>query len=341
MSVIVYKCDTCNRTIDLPQNKEGLEVIQRCIITDQCRGKLYIEAVKQDNIRGQFPSSVLGLDDWIQRKVLYNHTQTIAQTVWQIKHNLGVFPSIQVYVDRPISTTTTSTETIPCSSRVSSDELTELVEVDPSDITFDIINENEVDIIFPTTESGIAQCIARSSAPSVIETPVTETASFQLTSSSELTIATNADVYSGSINVTLTFITPDDNEVDIIYTVSDTPSLIYSPWSDTNELFIRNKTYTTRSFNFISGQTEFTDGTIPEGSYFYIKEIDSAAINPEDVLVLLANSPYETYDKIVDQLIDPTQIGSADAPTSFYYNDVQLFAYETLLEGVYPYIQEI
>ncbi|KKL11760.1 hypothetical protein LCGC14_2542580, partial [marine sediment metagenome] len=36
MAIVVYKCDLCQRKIELAQNKEGLEVTGRCIITDGC-----------------------------------------------------------------------------------------------------------------------------------------------------------------------------------------------------------------------------------------------------------------------------------------------------------------
>ena len=69
MAIVVYNCDTCKREVELPQNKEGLEVIQRCIITAGCRGKLYQTDLKLNHIRGKLPDSVIGLVDWSQREI--------------------------------------------------------------------------------------------------------------------------------------------------------------------------------------------------------------------------------------------------------------------------------
>ena len=84
MAIVVYKCDVCDREIEILQNPEGLETVGRCVITDGCRGNLYQIDTKQDFIRGKFPETVAGLTDWTQRKVLYDHTQSVATFQWRI-----------------------------------------------------------------------------------------------------------------------------------------------------------------------------------------------------------------------------------------------------------------
>jgi len=101
MAIVVYKCDTCKRDIELIRNIEGLETVQRCVITLGCRGKLYQTKVHPDFTRAALPTDVLGLDNWLQRKVLHNHEQTIESTEWLVTHELGTFPAISVFVDRP------------------------------------------------------------------------------------------------------------------------------------------------------------------------------------------------------------------------------------------------
>jgi len=325
MAVIVYKCSVCDREIELIRNPAGLETVGRCTITDGCRGTLFQIDTKLDFIRGKFPKAVAGLTDWTQRQVLYNHTQSVASTQWIVSHNLGVNPSVQVYGERP-----------------SGDEVI-LVELVPDSI--EIIDENNLLIKLPRAESGTAQCIGRSSRPVIdnvrVEEVVTEIEPFQISASSEFTIAT-IDTTT-NIDLTISFTTPDGRVVDVVYTVDDTPA-IDSPWSDTNKIYFHGKTYTTRSIDIIS-KIELTDGTVVDSSSFYIKYIDVGSGNrsliSEEVIILLANDPYEVLDKQVDKFVDPTLIGSDEASFSFYYENGEFFVYDDLIETVFPHIREI
>jgi len=327
MAIIVYKCSVCDREIEIIRNPVGLETVGRCTITDGCRGNLFQIDTKLDFIRGKFPEAVAGLTDWTQRQILYNHTQSVASTQWTVSHNLGVNPSVQVYGERP-----------------SGDE-TILIELVPDSI--EIIDENNLLITLPRSESGTAQCIARSSRPIIdnvrVEEVVTEIEPFQISASSEFTIATIDS--STNIDITISFSTPDGRVVDIVYTVDDVPA-IDSPWSDTNKVYFHGKTYTTRSFDIIS-KVELTDGTVVDSSSFYIKSITTPsgdvarAMTSEEVIILLANDPYEVFDKQVDKFVDPTLIGVDEASFSFYYENGEFFVYDDLIETVFPHIREI
>ena len=167
MTIIVYKCDVCDRETELLQNKKGLEVIQRCTITDNCRGKLYQLGVKQDHIRGQFPSAVGGLDDWTPRKMIYNHTQSIRQQEWRVNHELGIFPTIHVFVERPVAGSTEALSDVPCIARGGQDETetTDLIKLNPDEFVVNIIDDNSFDIVLVNPEKGKVQCVARSAAP--------------------------------------------------------------------------------------------------------------------------------------------------------------------------------
>ena len=102
MAVVVYKCDVCKREIQLQRKIRSLESIGRCTITNGCRGSLYQIDLLEDFVRGALPDPVSGLDDWQQRKVLHNHEQAIERDEWIIEHNMGSFPIVSVFVDRPI-----------------------------------------------------------------------------------------------------------------------------------------------------------------------------------------------------------------------------------------------
>src|SRR5271154_1037212 len=99
MAVVAYACTVCKRTIDLVQNKIGLDWVGGCNITLGCRGVLQQQEVYPDYIRGSLPPSVVGLKNWVQRQVLYNFTQTVDRTTWTINHDLGILPSVVVFIN--------------------------------------------------------------------------------------------------------------------------------------------------------------------------------------------------------------------------------------------------
>lgn len=173
MTVVVYQCDICNRKITLPQNPQGLETVGRCTITLGCRGRLHQIDLKPDYIRGVFPPPVSGLKDWVQRKVLYTHTQTVKSRTWTITHNLGIIPTIQVFVLNPQGNQ---------------------IEIFPSQTT--VIDLNTVILEFSQLEAGIAQFTTASSENITNpETPIQTTITqLQLSNSSNLTIA-NLEAY--------------------------------------------------------------------------------------------------------------------------------------------------
>ena len=146
MAVIKYRCTDCDREIELIERPQSLETIGRCIVTNKCRGNLYRTDRLEDYVVGRFPGDVTGLTNWIQRKVVYDHTQSIADSIWTVVHDLGVNPSVQVIVDREevIDGVVTATT----------------IEIQPDTVT--IIDENTLVLTFDRPESGIAQIVARS-----------------------------------------------------------------------------------------------------------------------------------------------------------------------------------
>lgn len=343
VAIIRYKCDTCKREIEIPENRRGLEVINRCVITDKCRGELYKIDRKQDFIRGEFPPKVPGLTDYTQRRVLYNHTQAVAATEWFIEHNLGVAPSVQVVIDRAITTEETQ-EDIPCALR-SDTETFQQVEITDFDVT--ITGPNTLTITFTDPESGVAQMIARSTAPTAVEaSTTTETPTFQVTSTNTLlTIATlNSTITSNQpIGVDIVFTPPGESSLAPISYVAPASVSSDSPWNDFPTILIQGKQYRVRSFNaFNSGMT---DGTIPDGSSFYINQISDGSpkrdITSREVILLLAQSPYDNIDKITNQLIDANRITAANAELSLFYQDRELFAFTTIISSTFPPIREV
>lgn len=349
MSIIRFECTVCKREIELPEKRDGLEVISRCVITDGCRGFMNRIERKEDFIRGELPASVNGLSDWSQRKILYNHTQTIAATEWKIVHNLGVFPSVQVLVEKAIIIGDVTE--IPCESRGETGGSI-LVEDTPTGI--EIVNRNEIIIRFDELQSGIAQLIARSSAPDIEEEIIEEESqTIQLTNTevsdnpafeAELTIATLNDKINPVLNVDvgIEYISPSTN-VSHTYTNIGSAS-VTSPWTDFREITIRGKIYTVRSFSALI--SEMRNGIIQNGSSFYFTSLTDGTttitdFQQDDMLILLAKDPYTNIDKILDSFIDVSDVDATNSELSFFYDTRELFAFRTLQRSVFPHIREV
>jgi len=342
MAVIQYQCDVCDRIIDLPQNKKGLEVVQRCIITDGCRGKLSQLAIKLDHLRGNFPERVKNLNDYVQRQTLYNHRQSVKLEEWDIVHNLGIAPSIQVFVERPKDINLNEIDI----TVIDPNSLVDIFEIDPESIA--IIDGNRIKVNFEQPEKGIVQLIAKSTKPKVLEDSiiVDEIAPvIELTHDSELTIATKSDDV--SINLVLEFKTPTGIFHTKDYTVDNVS--IDSAWVDFDEALIAGAKYTIRSFNFKDNDPIFNTD-IPSGSSVYIKSIDTVppvvgieprSLERKEVLGLLTNYPHEVQDKNVNQYIDFFNINVNNLESQIIFNENDLLIESKSLSSVFPAILRI
>ena len=319
MAIVVYKCDVCKREIELQQNIKGVETIQRCKITHGCRGKLRQIDNLPDYIRGSLPDSVVGLENWRQRRVLYNHTQSIEKQEWTITHNLGTFPTYSVFVDRPTE-----------------DDLDNREEISPTEV--EIVDENTLILKFDRVWSGIAQLVARSSDPQLLQPVIREieepTPALQLTNNGEVTIITKiVNGEPATVNIVVSHDMPTGAVLESTYVADNQPSLD-SAWSDYDKVVIRGKLYTVRSFNI--RVPEMAVGDITNGANFRFLTIDGNPIEPTDALILLAAPPFEIYDKITAEVIDVTAVTETENPFSFYYDNGEWFAEQTVLTSIYP-----
>lgn len=347
MAVIEYKCNVCKREIEIPENKQGLEVIQRCVITEGCRGELYRIGRKQDFIRGDFPNRVPGLTDYTPRRALYNHTQSVAARDWFITHNMGVVPSIQVLINSAAATAATD-ENIPCVARGDVDSY---VQVETLDFTIEIVNANELILHFSDPQSGVAQLVARSTAPVVVTgTTVAAAETFQLTATgSLLTVATLNEVIPepNTIILEITYVSPD-GATTIVQPYNITTSAdAASPWNDFETILIQGKRYKVRTFDAYI--PEMGNGVLPNGTSFYVSSLDIQAagsppprdIAPREVFILLGLSPYDNIDKIKDQVIDASSVTATNAELSFFLSDRELFAFDTVIDSTFPPIRQV
>lgn len=346
MAIVVYKCDACKREIELIRNIEGLETVSRCVITLGCRGRLYQTKVHPDFIRASIPDDVLGLDNWIPRKVLHNHTQTIESSEWRITHEMGTYPSISVYVDRPTS-----------------EDPNARVEILPTDVV--IVDSDQLILKFDRPQSGIAQLVARASDPQLLQPTIKPTQeaipNVQISANGYITIATRVDKFGTDpiINLKLKYTSNTGNASLISY-----PTILTvaegTPWSDATRVLFKGKVYLVRQFYGIV--PEITTGSIVNGTQFRFYSFDMnndrvddyvvdpldqtgspplpGVLQPNDVIILGASAPFGVVDKAASSYIDVTSI-KASTPQGLFYNNGQFFASPSTVQTVYPLIRVV
>lgn len=331
MAIVVLKCDVCKRDIQLQRNEQGIETPSHCIITHGCRGQLYQVDLLEDFVRGVLPEDVPGLENWQQRNVLHNHQQAIERDEWIIIHNLGTFPSLSVFVDRPTS-----------------EDPDNRIEITPQDVI--IVNPDVIRLIFDRPWSGIAQLVARQSDPLLLQPFVREADPVvvprQLSNSGELTIATRINTIGQGTNVNfeITYKTSIDTEPAIVYSADDVPSTL-SAWSDFDKIVVKGKVYTVRSFQALV--TEHASGVINSGSTFQFTGVDpelDAEFRPVaqgEVLLLLAKPPFTLFDKITTDFIDVFDVSPTLNPFGMFFDSGEFFALPEVSQTVFPPIREV
>lgn len=349
MAVVVYQCDTCKRELHRKQNRTGLDVVSHCVITNGCRGKLLMTAVKPSYAIGHTAPPVLGLDDWAARKVLHTHKQVYLKKVWEVNHNLNNQPSVSAFVYK-------------------GDNL-----VRANDAVVAYTSNDTLTITFPTAVLGTAQCQARSASDGQNITtmrPVTATdpdaTSFSLSRAApftngmapgELTIAARVSTVAISgfaptmpITMHAHFLSPTDlSEITTVpvtltfRTVSNTPvDTAASPWADVTYTSIRGHRYLVRSANIHFGDPQnLTDRGIPEGApcYFTVTYNGAArALANDEIYVLGSAAPHQPSDIDLSTTIDLSTITAANASASLVYTNYELVVNTALLKTIFPSI---
>lgn len=318
----IYKCSACSRRVRVPTNKQGLDIIQRCIITHNCLGKMSrVTNAKDINDTPAFSPEVEGVPDWFQRRVLYTHDQPVQSATWTIRHSLATRPKVYVYVNRIVNGRET------------------LVKVDPKTET--TVDLNTIQLTFDTPASGSAQCIALSSQnttnPTSLAPTETPSEAFQLTSDNgEITIATLSS--DPLVGIGLTYRTSGtEQELTIDYAGIDATASVGSAWAGTQRVVINGQLYTIRSFNITKtplAPAYFAGGAVPNGSRFYISTFSNAPPSRGSVLFLLSRSPHATVDRITDRYVDASTISSVSP--QLFYNQGRAYAELSVIRTTYP-----
>lgn len=306
-SAIVYQCNVCNRTIQLPVNKQGLEVVGGCIITNNCKGQLFVTGQRDNVLQIPVPvPSTTGLKDWEQRRLLYTHTQAIAVNQWRIVHNLGTNPAIQVYV-------------------IIDQILTEII---PTSITY--ISPFQATVSFDQGFVGVAQCIARSTSTitsvniAPVVTPLTYT---QITTKGTLTLVSTTHI---SSVLDMQFFDPNTLDplgppISTPYTLGGARSFL-SPWYISNNVVIKSIPFYVATIDILGLIS--INNIPPHASFWFINPY------PGDYIIF-GVPPYTNLDKNVNQALLMTDLTNVD--NSFSYQvDGDLLVNSALLRKIYP-----
>lgn len=319
MSVVKYKCDTCNREVEITQNKYGLESFGRCNITDGCKGRLKFEEVLPTFLVGGLPSDVEGLNNWTQRKLLYKHEQTFKRKEWVIKHNLSTEPSIQTHVYFGEN----------------------LIEVSPLQII--TVDKNTSKVIFEQAYKGIAQCISRStnvSKPVSVSDvqPVTDTL-FQVSNADTLIFASKTDL--SSSNVRIHWIDSNSNYLGYVDQAVYSNSIILS-WGDYTEILYKGISYTIYNLSIVPPIDA------DEGSSLYFTTDSTNIMYPNGIpfdlnesILLLTNLPFSKFDIVKNKIHDMSNLDSTTALLYSSYESGEVLIAESRIKTIYPALKTL
>lgn len=351
MATITYQCSVCDRKIDILEKPANLNVFSKCIITNGCRGKLNKISRNQDNLRETFPSPVLGLQDYVQRKAFYSHEQIILNNVWSINHGLGAVPAIDVFVQ----TNTNSND---------------LEKLDISDYEIEIVNKNVCNIKLGSPYKGVAHLIARTSIQDVDTAAKTTDDLMKLTYGGIFVIAIPKfltkfevppappltpndlpiDLLNQNIRIRVSVIEPNKEEI-ICFETINLRTLNSTPWVGWKEILLRKRrNYYIRYKSIFDFTSTFELDTlsakdIPDGTQIRFLEIDLGTgsfqpIEQGDLLLLLANPPYQPIDKIRNKVLD---VGAMikNKYDYFLYRDGELYTSQDNIQTTYPMIEKV
>jgi hypothetical protein len=273
---------------------------------------MYQVKVLEDYTRGKTPETVSGLEDWNQRKVLFNFDQNIESDTWTIQHNLKAYPEVFVFVNQPI-------EGNP-------DNQTAL---EPDD-TF-TVNENTIVLKFSRPWSGTAQLVVNTSFPGnrIFGAGTSSETQVQLTNSGEITIATlRPDVHVPIIDITARWIFAAGEILDAVFHADDVQS-IYSPWRSFTMVEIGGKTYELRSFNV-------RNFNVPAGSHLQLLTYNANPAAADTFLIMVSKPPFEIFDVDKTRVVDTYSIRN-DA-LAIGYDGFELTISSKKIKNIFPLI---
>lgn len=354
MATINYKCDTCNREIELIENKQGMTVFGSCTITNNCVGSLYKLKRNPNNVRQRVPEYEAGLDDFISRKLLMVHTQTIENDRWIVNHGFGascvyiVYRSDGTIVDPDLYTTSNrdGKTIIVFTSRISGtvhvlsrtggieNEIVKPVEIGLTQVSYNGIVTFAVPRFITRINSGSAPVLP---PPNVAVTP---------TPTPTPVNPSPFDTRTTIIRIEVEVTKPNEPTVVCVETLSDILSPL-SPWANWPSILVRKRrNYEVKTLDLtklkVFANTNNQKLIIPDGTLLKIIRIDYGTgmlVNIPDrgLITLLSSPPHTTLDKNQTQIIDCGEMVGAYIP-AFSFNEYVLYVSDAIVEETYPKI---
>lgn len=288
MAVVTYVCDTCKREIELPQVKHGLEVMSNCIITNNCKGKLSVKEIKPSHVRGKLPNfNLSGLEDWVQRKIYFKFEQKIPLKTWNIQHNLGTNPSVQVHI-----------------------KLADGNLIETNNYQLNYIDSLRMQIVFPESRAGIVQCFVRTPVTHEkiekihVKKPIEETY-VQIIGNNILTFAFPPNENWNKIKIG--FISATTNQIvyhnKLLFSTNTSP---LSPWWKQTTDSLTNVYFFGKMWNVLTTKVDdiVFEHFIPDNSLYFFTNAKKYQINEQpDSINFITN--VITLNGIIDTSILP------------------------------------
>lgn len=307
------QCDTCNKRVRKDIDTFGIDLLNKCTLTLGCIGRLRrILAASESKRVSSLPTTLDNLSDWVQRKVLHTHNQAVPSVSWIVEHNLAINPTIQVFIDDPLTG----------------------LQNEVKNINKRIIDNNTIEIIFDNPQTGIAQMFSVNSK-NIVNPPLsttTQTLILPLTNNGELTIATIDSATFIDLDIIYTH---PITETDIVvnYTNIDNIASIDSSWVGTQKIFINGITLTVRSFNILThpnALTHFESGDIINGSTIRFNQPSSLM----EQIILWGHNPHSVVDRELKKFIDIYSVSEKNA--DMFYEDGIIKTNERFIKTTYP-----
>lgn len=274
MTISIFQCNSCNRTIELNELNSTITFVNKCIITHHCMGKLTKVGQRVPGVMGKPTPVVDGLQDYSSKKRLYQHEQKLSTSQWKINHDLDTNPTVIVYLNSVSSTGKQGYEQLD------------------SDLYYvNIIDSKNIILEFDANYIGIAHVIARSTS-NIQTITVKETDTFtQVSANNILTIATPIIPNDGEIKpLNVSYIHPItsqqiDNVVNFIaHKFENKIALFNTPWRNIELITWNFRIYRLHSIRL---STLMSNIGATNGVPLFFP-------NNSDFIILTSNSPYET-----------------------------------------------
>lgn len=312
MAIITYQCDTCHRSVDLPQNRLGFEVYSNCIITLNCKGNLVYVSAHPEYVRGSATPIDPTLTDWVQRLILYTHEQIVPATVWKVKHGLNNKPDVNVFVYDTNNT---------------------LVRFTPTSVTYPDVNT--VKITLPLKYTGVIECIAKYSNMSDTTPVVATDTLIQISNTNHLTFAISRQYKNPVLNLAISTASVNSSSINATVPLSNNNSLL--PWGNTSVVYFNGKNYNVYTVDLPAiipdNITSAYAVTVTSLSTDLIT--DSPIIDQKGLVWILLSSGNTYNDKKLTSIVDVTSLTSQNNITTNNITSVN----SSIITDMYPPIK--